>query len=155
MGYTILDIMNKLLDIEKNGRDFYLNLAARQPEDIKLATVARILSKEEERHILLYSNMLNSEQSEASQEISFDVYDRAVKLLNDFIRVNKSPETKDAKDLILWALAFEKENLALVLSIRGLLVRSTEDSESYPYRILSEVIQEEEKHINNLEQFVR
>lgn len=155
MGYTILDIMNKLLDIEKNGRDFYLKLADQYANQAKLAAAARVLSKEEERHIRVYSDLLNTQLPLEETMISFEVYDRAVKLLHDFRRINKGPEAQDVQDLINWALAFEKENLALVLSIRGLLVRSTEDAESYPYQILSEVIREEEKHISNLEQFIR
>lgn len=155
MGYTIVDIMNKLLGIEESGKSFYLELAAKESRNIKLASVARILAKEEERHIALYLDLLHTPQPVEDMEISFDVYDRAVKLLSEFSRFSKSPKAQDAKELINWALSFERENLALVLSIRGLLVRTAEDTQSHAYNILSEVIREEEKHISNLEQFTR
>jgi hypothetical protein len=155
MGYTIADIMNKLLEIEESGRNFYLKLAAKQAHNINLASVAQILAKEKERHIALYSHLIDRPQLLEDMEISFDIYDRAAKLLSESYGFRKSPQAQDAKELIHWALSFEKENLALVLSIRGILVQTPEDIQSHAYHILSEVIREEEKHISSLEQFIR
>ena len=52
------------------------------------------------------------------------------------------------------ALDFEKQNLALILRIQGLLVKQLEDIETVTYNALKLLVEEEQKHIKALEAFL-
>lgn len=62
---------------------------------------------------------------------------------------------KDIEELLKFALDFEKQTLSLVLSIQGLLIRDSADSGTVTYNVLSEIVKEEKKHIENIERFLR
>ncbi|WP_161486978.1 hypothetical protein [Clostridium magnum] len=45
--------------------------------------------------------------------------------------------------------------MALVLSVRGLLIKSQEDLDKGSYKILSEIIKEEQKHVDDIDSLLR
>ncbi|WP_053955251.1 hypothetical protein [Inediibacterium massiliense] len=153
MGYTAIDILEKFIEIEKNGRDMYEDIG-NMSKDIKIKMIAKVLKKEEERHILFYES-LKEELKNVTEEVDFDIYDKVSFLLNKFKHKLDSPNTENTYQLLEFALEFEKQNVAVLVDIQGRLVRKKEDMKSQAYQVVSRVIEEEKKHVENLQRFVK
>ena len=153
MLYTIIDILDKIIGVEEKGREIYLQLAEESKDNVKLASVARILALEEQRHIEIYTNMKKKYQ-DAAPSIEFDVYDRVSKLIIDFFKTSYKLDSQNVNELLKAALSFENENLALIIAIRDFVGANGINGENTVYEILSSIIDEEQKHVSNLELFV-
>lgn len=151
--YTIIDLLDKIIQIETRGFEMYEYISLRTDIDPKIKTVARILALEEKRHAKMYTHIKNKIPLGELTPIDFDIYDQASKLINNF-RTPDAQYLASIEELLRFASDFEKQSISLVLSIQGLLVREAEDSDSITYKTLSEIIKEEEKHIENIENFL-
>lgn len=149
VGYSIIDILEKLIILEKKGYDMYLAISQLENIDEKIKVVARILADQEARHIELYKKIKKITEAGEVPSIDFDLYDQASQLISAYV----SPLTThmdDIQELLRFALDFEKQNLALVMRIQGLLVRGPGGKDSVSYKVLSAIIQEEKKHIRDI-----
>lgn len=156
MSYTILDLLEKLAVIEENACTIYKNIAALDgSKPIQFKSAARVLAKEEERHAEKYRKLVVKAAKYDSIDIDFGIYDKASALVRSFKSRLVRPEVNEVQELLRFALNFEKENIALLLDIQGRLVKEESDTDRMSYRILSELIEEEKKHVKNLENFVK
>jgi len=153
-GYTILDILDKLIVLEEKGYKMYHTISLREDIDERIKMVARILADQESRHMQLYKKIKEITEERELPSIDFDIYDQASQLLSNFIHPN-ALHIEDIQQLLQFALDFEKQNLALVMSIQGILVRGLNANSSVTYNVLTEVIEEERKHIEDIERFIR
>lgn len=157
MAYTIIDLLDKLIALEQAACKMYKDIAALDNKKTPaFKTIINVFIKEEKRHIAYYQNLKNEASNFEDIVIDFDIYDKAYSLVNEFrnrIAIPSGVET--VKELLRFALDFEKRNVALLLDIQGRLVKSKEDREKASYKILSDLISEEEKHVKNLELFVK
>lgn len=155
MSYTIVDLLKKLEALEENAFSMYKELASlEEGYDIKLRTVARILASEEERHIALYRKLIGQAEKEPETTIDFSIYDKASSLVDSFKKRIVKPKVKSVKELVQFSVEFERENVALLIDIRGRMVRKEEDSVTFNYLTLTELIMEEQKHVETLNVFL-
>ncbi|WP_026895947.1 hypothetical protein [Clostridiisalibacter paucivorans] len=154
MAYTIIDIIDKLISIEKKSKQLYITAIKKIEDNSRIKIIFRILLKEEDRHIEYYNNLKKSLEDKAIEPINFYSYDKISHLANKFKNDMYLPNFKDIKDLIIYALDFEKANLALLMDIKGRLVLSKTDTDSIQYKIISQIVEEEKKHVKNLENFI-
>ena len=154
IGYTILDILAKLIMIEKRGYDIYHSISLREEIDERLRMVARILKDQESKHMDLYKKIKKTAEKDVLPSIDFDIYDQASQLLSNFTPPS-SLHIMNIQQLLQFAHNFEKQNLALVISIQGLLVRGPNVQGSITYNVLTQIIEEGKKHIKNIERFIR
>jgi len=155
MAYTIVDLLDKLIMIEQKGCNLYKNMTFMASEIPKIKTVAEILTKEEERHVAYYQSLKEKALGSPEVEIELDIYDRVSQLLIEFKRKIVLPQMGTVQELLKFALGFEKENVALLLDIQGRLVKKEEDTSSLSYKTISKIIEEEQKHVKNLEIYVK
>lgn len=153
MGYNIVDILDKLIIIEKKGYIIYHAISQMENVEEKIKVVARILADQEARHVQLYKKIKKITEKGDMPAIDFDIYDQASQLISGYT-TPPSVHMVDIQQLIRFALDFEKQNLALVMRIQGLLVRGLGGEESVSYKVLTEIIKEEQKHIQDLEGFI-
>jgi bacterioferritin (cytochrome b1) len=153
MAYTVIDIIEKMIIIEDKARSMYLSIAEGSSDNITLKLVAQALAKQEERHIVFYKGIKSSIDEEQIAEIDFTVYDRISSIIDNFKSMMSSPQTKNVKELINFALDFEKRNLALLIDIQGRLVRSIKDEHTITYKLISAMIEEEKSHISDIEKY--
>lgn len=153
--YTVIDLIDKFIEIEKKGFQMYTDMSkdSKLKGSIKLA--AGVFAREEQRHINIYKNLKEQITEKNNIEIEFDVYDKASKLASELSKSIKYSSINNTSDLLQFVIDFERKNLALALSIQGLLVRKKIDSQTGSYEALSIIIHEEKNHIMNLENFVR
>lgn len=152
--YTIIDLIDKFIEIENKGLEIYRATMNLGEEDFKIKSIAMTLAKEEERHIKYYE-ALKRELSDKAEEIDFIAYDKASFLVNKYKEnISIIGNFRDIKDILQYALDFEKHNLALIIDIQGRIVNTEKASTGVTYKILNRIIEEESKHINNLLPFV-
>lgn len=155
MPYTILDLLEKLVLIEKNGYDMFIKISNAETVEAKAKTIAKIFAKEELRHIELYKGLIKEIDNKETEQLDFSVYDKASKLVSEFSKIFHKSNFNDVKEMLEFCLDFEKENLALLLSIKGLLINMDKDTESKSYKVFSQIINEELKHVENVNYFIK
>lgn len=153
--YTVVDLIDKLIQIEKVGYELYMKIAQDLGNEERVKILAKVFSMQEKRHIKIYEDLKKRASEYDDIDIDFNIYDKAAKLIYGFSRLHTEKNISNTKELLRFSLMFEKENLALVLSIRGLFVKTQEDSETKNYKVLSEIIEEEQKHINDIENLLK
>lgn len=153
--YTIIDIIDKLIEIEKNLLGLYKLLQEDHNTNERVKLAAGVLAREEGRHIKIYEGIKKEVEDFKDIEIAFDIYDSVAKIILEFKRGLICSEVTDVKNLLACALDFEQRNIALIIRIQGLLVRKIEDTETNSYKALTKIAQEEEQHVKMLEVFFR
>lgn len=155
MAYTTTDLIDKFILIEHSGYQMFMKMAADEGADERLKTLARVFANEEKRHAEVYEKLKKEICGELDIEIDFHVYDKVTKFIYEFINSHKNVGSVDLRGMLEFCLEFEKENLALVMSVRGIFVDEKKGSDSMIYDVLTEIIGEEEKHIKNIEGFIK
>lgn len=155
MGYSILDLIDKFIDIEKKGFEMYNEIEKSSSDSIRIKSISKILAKEEKRHIKFFKDLKNTiEEFDNIDEIDFLTYDKAAFLINKF-KNNIAPKNfNDSKEIVNFALEFERENLALLIDVQGRIVKDEDDINTTTYNALSKIIEEERKHVDNLLPFI-
>lgn len=155
MNYTLSDLIQKLIDIEKTALDIYRKIGDRSKSESKVINIiARAIEKEEQKHIEYYENLKNNLSDELNETIDFYLYDRVSKLLFEFKSRIHIPQINNVQDLIKFSLEFEKNNIALLLDIQGRLLEKMDDVNNNMYKVISRIIKEEEKHEKMFEQLL-
>lgn len=155
MGYTIIDIIDKLIMIKNKTRQIYLNISNINREDKAFNLVAIALMKIQEKHIQYYKELKKNIGKDVEQ-IDFWIYDKISFLINeyknkvDILEVNP----KNMEEILNLALDFEKKNSALIIDIQGRLVSKEVDVQTKTYSVLSEMIKKEEKYLNDLKSII-
>ena len=153
--YTIIDLIDKLIAIEKSACQLYMKMAGNLELEEKVRILSKVFSNQENRHIKIYEDLRERASAYNDIEVDFSIYDKAAKLVYEFSRLHTRKNINDVKELLEFSLIFEKENLALLLSIRGLFVKSQQDLDTRNYQILSEIIEEEQKHVKDIEMILK
>lgn len=155
MSYTIIDILDKIIIIEEFISEIYVELGKSEEIGVNLRTVANIFALEEKRHAETYTRIKERIYYENNIEIDFDLYDKASKVINDFKSKINKPNINNLNEILEFMIQIEKENVALIIRIRDILITSLEKENTLIYKVLDELLVEELKHIENLEQFLK
>ncbi len=155
MAYTMVDLVEKLIEIEQNGFKFYMGLTALDNISEKVKTAAKVFAWEEVRHMEVLKELRDSIKGELEIQVDFGVYNKASILVVDFVKSHSKADVQEVQKLLGFALNFEKENVALLLSVRGSMVKSKSDKESKNYKIISGILDEEQKHVRNIEMLMK
>ena len=137
------------IQIEKNGRDFY-NILTKNSKDKKAGDMFKLLAGEEEKHIVMFSKMLNSVQKYEPQETypgEYFAYMNALASEYVFTRKDKGAEIakqiKSDREAVETGIRFEKDSILFYFGIK----------ESVPVddqRIINELIVQEKDHLRQL-----
>ena len=156
MAYNIVDLLGKLKTLEENAFHMYSSMASAEGcPDIRLCTAAKVLAKEEERHTRFYRRLIEQAEQQPETEIDFSIYDKASSLVEGFRKMIVKPQVTSVQELIQFAVEFEKDNVALLIDIRGRMVKREEDHIDFNYLTLTELILEEQKHVDMLKGFIK
>lgn len=154
MAYNTIDLINKIIFVAKKRKEMYKNISLEGSKTFKVSLVANILTKDVEKTIEYYEQ-LKIEFENDIDEIDFFVYDKIAFLVNVFQRRFINPDVKDIESLLEFSMDFEKQIVALFIDMQGRLLQKEEDSEMKAYKILSDIIKRKQKHIRNIQKFIK
>jgi rubrerythrin len=143
------EIIELGIQIEKNGKDFY-DVLESKTKSKKAKEVFRYLAGEEERHIAVFKNILESvrqyEPAEAYPGEYFS-YMSALAAGYVFTKKNKGAEaarkTKSDREALELGISFEKESILFYEGMKGVV---PEDE----HGVLNSLILQERSHLRQL-----
>ncbi|EPY2302026.1 Uncharacterised protein [Clostridium sporogenes] len=139
MAYTIIDIIDNLIDIEKKGFSIFREIS-NNCKDPRVSIVSKTISNQEKKHTQYYENLKKDIDALDKEDIDFSVYDKISSRMQQFKTSRTVPVVTDIKELINFARDFSKENLALLVDIQI-------DTNMLAYNIIGKIIKEQEKHL--------
>lgn len=152
MAYTMVDLLDKLIYIEEQGYEMFMNIAETHKENEKVRTLVKVFAHEEKRHAATYEALKNNIKDVITQELDITLYNKAVKFIYEFSKKERKPKMENIQDVLEYCLDYEKENLALVTIVQGTLFNE-KDTESQ--QIFARIIAEEKKHVRNIKAFLK
>lgn len=146
MNYTLSDLIQKLIDIEKDFFNIYVMLEEIfKNNSLAIYAVIKVIRRREKRNIEYYEKLKSTLTDESDETIEFYLYDRISKLLSEFKHNIKLPEIKNTQGLIKYTVEFKRDNIGLLVDVQGRLLEKIDDVNNNIYKILSQVIKDEEK----------
>lgn len=137
------------IQIEKNGRDFY-DALIKQSKDKKVKDIFRYLAEQEESHIVVFKNILESVQRyEPKQAYPQEYFAYMNALARDHIFTQKDKgkatavQAKTDKQAIELGIKFEKDSIIFCEGMKEIMRRNDQ-------LIADKLIKEEQKHLTML-----
>ncbi len=154
MGYNIIDIIDKAIAIAYKRRELYTAISnqTHHPQVVKI--LSKVLADNVDKTLLNYKKLKKEVNNDEIGTIDFDIYDKISFLISQFNLKIYSTDATTPKDFLIFSLTYEKEILALFLDIQGRLVKTSSDTTSNTYIILSNMIKAKSKLIEDLENHI-
>jgi len=155
MSYTIIDVIDSLIDIEINAVKIYETISINAADNPKLHLVANVLLTEEKRHIDYYEKIKSHLQNDSSTILDDKSYSKISTHIFEFNKMIKSLSTKSITELLEYALVMENVNVGLLKQIESDVGNKNYTNNKIILEILSEMIKQEEQHVKNIGIFIK
>ena len=149
--YSIDEVMEMAIQAEKLGYQFYTGMADKFKKDAGLANLFSTLASKEKTHERTFTNLKDDVDKHGTEPVQWEEvtnYMRAFVESEFFLGRGKSLPTMDhirtVKDVVKFALGFEKETLLYFMELRTIVKEKA---------VVDAVIDEEKSHIVWLNQF--
>lgn len=150
--YDIRDVLRKGIDVATKKRAIYERIKE-DNGDVRVRMMVQVMIGQVDSDINHYKNMIQNISDEMAEDIDFGTYDKISSLVNQFSRILTTPQIRDRKLFLEYAIELEKSIYALLVDIKGRLVTSDLIANSISYYVLLEMIDAKEKLISELENF--
>lgn len=139
VNYDVADLINNLIDLEKNGCDFY-NTLAEKTDKIECKLMFKLLAEEEKKHQDIYTALLQTVNIDV--EIDSEYHEYLQVIVNEQFKLDSSQleSCKDTHEALDIAINLEKDSL-LFLSEFGNLVGPESQ------HLVDQMKKEERKHL--------
>ncbi|NEZ46909.1 hypothetical protein FDF74_06750 [Clostridium niameyense] len=154
MSYTIIDIINNLIYIEEKGFEMFKKIS-QSTEDIRMKVLADTFAKQEQKHKRYYEDIKNNIEENLQEYIDFYAYDKISSKIQQFKSKLVIPNIDNVNKLINFAVELEEDNLALLLDVKGQLVRRESDTNTLAYNTMLTIIEEEKKHVELFTPYIK
>ncbi|EJO5348452.1 hypothetical protein NRP93_002579 [Clostridium botulinum] len=153
MGYNIIDLIDRAIDTGNKIIDIYIDINKQYNDMNSLKIFSNIFMKYEKEKIDYYNYLKIRLNKQKIKEIDFYIYDKISSLIAQFNNKISTSCYKDKtiKEFMKCVLNMNKDIRALFIDIRGRMIQKNGDGDSYEYKILTEIIEMEEKYIKDLE----
>lgn len=143
------EIVELGIQIEKNGKDFYDTLV-KQSKSPKAKEIFKYLSGEEEKHIVVFKNLLGSVEKYEPAEAypgEYFAYMSALASVHVFTQKDKGKEVaqgiKSDKEAVEIGIGFEKDSIIFYQGMKKVVP-------DYDLKIIEELIAQEQRHLTQL-----
>ena len=143
------EIVELGIQIEKNGRDFYSTLV-KQSKNQKAKETFKYLAGEEEKHIAVFQNILDSvHKYEPPETYPGEYFAYMNALASDYVFTQKekgkeiAKRTRSDKEAINLGIGFEKDSILFYEGMRKVVP-------PYDHKIVNELISQEQDHLRQL-----
>lgn len=154
-GYNIIDLINKTIKIANKRKTIYENIGQKKCDIPSIEIISKVLVKEEDITIQYFEMLIKEVDETGFEEINCLIYDKISFLINEFNQRLCMPEIKDVREYMKFSLALEKDLHFLLIEIQGKFVTNADDIHTKTYTILSDMINNINRHIIALEKTIR
>ena len=143
------EIVELGIQIEKNGRDFY-NALVEQLKNQKAKETFKYLAGEEEKHIAVFQNILDSvHKYEPPESYPGEYFAYMNALARDYVFTQKdkgreiAKSIKGDKEAINLGIGFEKDSIIFYVGMKKVVPE-------YDHKIVDKLITQEQDHLRQL-----
>ncbi len=143
------EIVELGIQIEKNGRDFY-NALVEQLKNQKAKEAFKYLAGEEEKHIAVFQNILDSvHKYEPPESYPGEYFAYMNALARDYVFTQKdkgreiAKNVKGDKEAISLGIGFEKDSIIFYVGMKKVVPE-------YDHKIVDKLITQEQDHLRQM-----
>jgi len=143
------EIVELGIQIEKNGRDFY-NALVEQLKNQKAKETFKYLAGEEEKHIAVFQNILDSvHKYEPPESYPGEYFAYMNALARDYVFTQKdkgreiAKNVKGDKEAISLGIGFEKDSIIFYVGMKKVVPE-------YDHKIVDKLITQEQDHLRQM-----
>lgn len=151
MGYNILDIIDKTINIAKKRKELYLSMGEKNSSNNAIKVISLVLAKEVDKSLKYYNELKKELGNNELDEIDFYIYDKISFIINEFYNGLHEIEVRNSKEFMKFTLEHEKNTLSMFINIQGRFANNKSALQTRTYEILSKVIKAKNEHIKMLE----
>ncbi|MBN1384296.1 MAG: ferritin family protein [Elusimicrobia bacterium] len=145
--FSINEIVNFAIEIEKNGEKFYRSAAAKA-EDEKTKSLFTMLADEEVEHMKTFKNLLGKVEKYESPASFNDEYYMYLKAYVDGKIFSNLPQIKSTADALQYAINAESDSILYYFEMKNFVL---EDEK----KVINSIIEEERRHFVKLTQLAK
>lgn len=150
MGYTIIDIIEKLITAEKKKiKKFEEAYEAVNKASLKILVNA--FKKDIEKNLVTYQKIKQELSMKELEEINIFIYDKMSSLIDQYVKSLHGINARKSFCVLCDALELEKEAYSMLLDIQGRFVSNLKNMHTETYKVLDLIIKEKKEHISRLE----
>lgn len=155
MGYNVLDVIDKAINIATKRKAIFESIAENKEYIPTVNIMAKILASRTGKTITYYEILKKEIGDVELEEIDFGIYDKMSFLINEFNKKMYVPNVKNVKEFLAFSRDMLRDTYALLIDIRGRFVKNTSDMHTRTYKILSDIISNLEESISKLEKTIK
>lgn len=155
MGYNVIDLIDKSIDITNRERKIYENIGEENCNIPPIKILSKVLIAHVDKDLKYLEDQKNNLINVEIEDIDFGVYDKMSFLINEFNKKIYIKKVINARDYLEFSLNFQKDVYSLLVDLQGRSVKCTDDINTKTYKTLSYMISNKAKHIDVLEKFLK
>lgn len=155
MGYNIIDIINKAINIANKRKELYIKIGKEKSNISAMKILSKILIEQVDKTIMFYESLKKDIGDTEFEEIDLAVYDKISFIINEFNKKIFIKDVHNTKEFLELSLDLEKDVYSLLLDIQGRFVKDTSDVHTKTYKILSDIINNKKDHIETLKNTIK
>ncbi|MBU3113842.1 hypothetical protein [Clostridium lacusfryxellense] len=157
MGYNVIDLIDKAINIAIRKKDIYEGIGHRKCDIPSIEIMSKVLAKEVDKSIKYYEKLKNevSEEKDEEIEIEFFIYDKMSFLINEFNKKSFVKEINNIIEYLKFSLDLEKDGKSLLIDLQGRFMKNADDINTRTYKILTDMINNKDKLIKTLEKIIK
>ena len=154
MGYNIIDILEKAINIENRRKIILKRVVSENKAKANIILMSKVLCNQIDDIIRYYHELEDEIRDTEFEEIDIIIYDKISFLINEFnIKIYYS-DIENGKDYLKFSLNLAKDTYSLFIDIQGRLVKNINDTSTKIYDILSKIINNIKKQIETIEKTI-
>ncbi len=157
MGYNVIDLIDKAINIAIRKKDIYESIGQRKCDIPSIEIMSKVLAKEVDKSIKYYEKLKNevSEEKDEEIEIEFFIYDKMSFLINEFDKKSYDTEINNIREYLKFSLNLERDGKSLLIDLQGRFMKNANDINTRTYKILTDMINNKDKLIKTLEKIIK
>ena len=154
MGYNVLDIIDKAIDIQNRRKTILKSVVSEHKAKATIILMCKVLCNQIDEIISYYHELEDKIRDTEFEEIDIIIYDKISFLINEFNNKVYYADIENAKEYLKFSLNLAKDTYSLFIDIQGRLVKNINDTSTKTYDILSKIINNIKKQIETIEKTI-
>ena len=154
MGYNIIDILEKAINIENRRKIIIINAITENQVIPAIKLISKVICNQIDEIVNYYEELKEEIKNTELEEIDFRTYDKMSFLINQYNERIYELEMTNVKYYLKSSLDLTKNKYSLFIDIQGRLVNNTSDTSTKTYEILSKIIANIKNQITIIEKTI-